>query len=732
MEKIKGTVEEIIFYNEENGYSVFDIDSSGVLITAVGILPYLAEGESVVLEGDYINHPLYGKQFSVSSFVKTPPSSVDSIYKYLASGLIKGIGAATAKKIVDKFSEEALEVIENDPERLAEIKGISLKKACEINNEYIKQFGMRNLAIFLQDNNISPNFAGKIFKKYGSTAVDKIRANPYILARDIHGIGFKTADSLALKLGTKHDDIDRIKAAILYALNETSMSSGHTYCPSEILINKTTAILSVDRALVTNALTSLIFEKSVVCEKKEDADCIYSIPLHLAEVNAAYRLKKLNEIPPSAITKELCEIVDKVENHSGIVLEEKQKKAVLSALTSPVLVITGGPGTGKTTVINTIIQAMELVGRNVVLTAPTGRAAKRMSEVTGRDAKTLHRLLETGFSGDDENQTFLRNDTNPIEAQVIIVDEVSMVDILLFNALLRAIAPGTTLILVGDSDQLPSVGPGNVLRDIIESGGVVVERLTEIFRQEEQSMIVINAHRINKGLMPNLNVKGKDFFFMPRESPEEIINTITELCMTRLPKTYGFNPFSDIQVLTPMRKSAVGVNALNAALQQKLNPSGKFKTEKAFGETVYRINDKVMQIKNNYDIEWTQSDSIKGTGLFNGDMGIIKDIDLEYESITVAFDDNKIAEYDFSSVSELEMCYATTIHKSQGSEFPVVILPLYKATPSLMYRNLLYTAVTRAKKLVILVGHKEILEQMIRNTNEIKRFSGFKERIEYR
>ena len=324
MEKIKGTVEEIIFYNEENGYSVFDIDSSGVLITAVGILPYLAEGESVVLEGDYINHPLYGKQFSVSSFVKTPPSSVDSIYKYLASGLIKGIGAATAKKIVDKFSEEALEVIENDPERLAEIKGISLKKACEINNEYIKQFGMRNLAIFLQDNNISPNFAGKIFKKYGSTAVDKIRANPYILARDIHGIGFKTADSLALKLGTKHDDIDRIKAAILYALNETSISSGHTYCPSEILINKTTAMLSVDRALVTNALTSLIFEKSVVCEKKEDADCIYSIPLHLAEVNAAYRLKKLNEIPPSAITKELCEIVDKVENHSGIVLEEKQ------------------------------------------------------------------------------------------------------------------------------------------------------------------------------------------------------------------------------------------------------------------------------------------------------------------------------------------------------------------------------------------------------------------------
>ena len=732
MSKITGTVEEIVFYNEDNGYSVFDIDSNGVLITAVGILPYITAGETVVLEGDYINHPVYGKQFAVSSFTKTPPNSTDSIYKYLASGLIKGIGAATAKKIVDTFGDEALEIIENDPERLAEIRGISIKKACDINNEYIKQFGMRNLAIFLQDNNISPNFAGRIFKKYGSLAVDKIKSNPYILARDIHGIGFKTADNLAIKLGTKQDDMDRLKAAILYVLSENSMSSGNTYCPSEILINKTTSLLSVDRTLVSNALTSLIFEKSVISEVRDDTNRIYSLALHLAEVNAAYRLKKLNEMPPSKVTKELCDIVDKVEKNSGITLEEKQKKAVLTALTSPVLVITGGPGTGKTTVINTIIKAMELVGKNVVLAAPTGRAAKRMSEVTEREAKTIHRLLETEFSGDDEAQVFIRNDSNPIEAQVVIVDEVSMVDILLFNSLLRAIEQGTTLILVGDSDQLPSVGPGNVLRDIIESGGVLVERLTEIFRQEEQSMIVINAHRINKGLMPNLNIKDKDFFFMPRENPEDIIKTITELCMIRLPKTYGYNPFTDIQVLTPMRKSAIGVNTLNQALQQALNPNSKFKTEKAFGETVFRINDKVMQIKNNYDMEWTQPNDVKGTGLFNGDMGIIKDIDLEYETITVAFDDNKTAVYDFSSASELEMCYATTIHKSQGSEFPVIILPMYKSSPSLMYRNLLYTAVTRAKKLVILVGHKEILEQMIRNTNEIKRFSGLKERLEYK
>lgn len=731
MEKISGTVEEIIFYNEDNGYCVCDIDSNAVLITCVGILPYLSEGETVTFEGEYTSHPVYGKQFAVSSFIKSPPVTIDSIYKYLSSGLIKGIRSATASKIVDKFGEDALTIIETNPEKLAEIKGISLKKAYEIGNEYIKQFGMRNLAIFLQDNGISANFAGKVYKKYGGNAIDRIKKNPYILAKDIHGIGFKTSDNLAFKLGFDAADPERLKSAITFVLNENAMSSGNTFMPSDYLINKTAEMLRVDKDLISNALSSLIFEKSVISESDGNVSRIYSVPLHIAEVNAAYRLKSLNSVPPRSVDNEILKIVDKAQKLSGITLEEKQKNAVISALTCPVMVITGGPGTGKTTIINIIIKAMELKGKSVILAAPTGRAAKRMAEITGKDAKTIHRLLETGFNADGDSQVFMRNETNPIEAQVIIVDEMSMVDILLFNSLLKAIAPGTTLIMVGDSDQLPSVGPGNVLRDIIESDGIIVERLTEIFRQEEQSMIVINAHRINNGLMPNLNIKGKDFFFMPRETPEEIVNTISELCMSRLPKTYNLSPFTDIQVLTPMRKSTVGVNTLNKELQQVLNPHSEFKPERSFGETVFRINDKVMQIKNNYDIEWTQHGNIKGMGLFNGDMGIIRDIDDEYDRITVEFDDNRLAEYDFGLASELEMCYATTIHKSQGSEFPVVIMPLFKSPPSLMCRNLLYTAVTRAKKLVILVGNKLILEQMIKNNSEIKRFSGLKERLMY-
>ncbi len=725
-----GSVEEIVYYNDENCYCVCDIDAKGELITAVGTMPYISPGETVTLTGRFTIHHTYGKQFSVSEFVKTPPNSEDSIYKYLASGLIKGIRAVTAKKIVDKFGCEALNIIENEPEKLAEIKGISVKMAFEINDRYLKQFGMRNIAMFLQDSGISVSFAKKIYEKYGSRAIDKIKENPYILARDISGIGFKTADKLALSLGCPHDDIERIKAAVLYLLNEYAMSSGNTYCPDGLMVAKTISLIECREDVVRNALTELAIEKSIVSERKNDYDAIYLVPLHVAEISVAHRMKKLNETYPSAVTPALEEIISNVEKMTGITLAQNQRKAVMSALTCPVLVITGGPGTGKTTVINTIIHAMELQARKVVLAAPTGRAAKRMSEVSGREAKTLHRLLETGYQDGSDKMQFARNESNPIDADVIIVDEMSMVDIMLFNSLLRAVKDSTTLILVGDSDQLPSVGPGNVLRDIINSGGIIVERLTEIFRQEEQSMIVINAHRINKGLFPKLNIKGKDFFFMNRDSVEGITSTIAELCKDRLPNAYGYNPLTDIQVLTPMRKNAVGVNALNETLQKILNPPSPDKEEKTFGDVTFRVGDKVMQIRNNYDIEWSQNGK-EGQGLFNGDLGIITEIDNDYEYMTIIFDDDKETEYDFASLADIEPAYATTVHKSQGSEFPVVIMPMFQGSPVIMYRNLLYTAVTRAKKLVVLVGNQNVLAGMIKNNNEIKRYSGLKDRLSY-
>lgn len=732
METITGSVEEIIFQNEENGYSVCDVDAEGTLITVVGCMPYLSPGETITVTGEYKMHPLYGRQFSVSTFTKTPPNSVDAIYKYLASGLIKGVREASAKKIVEAFGADALNVIENSPEKLAEIKGISLKKAYEIGNEYIMQFGVRNIVMFLQENNVSPLFAAKILKRFGSGAVDKIKANPYLLAQEIYGIGFKTADKIAMKQGIDPNDMERIKAAVKYVLQENA-GSGNTYLPMNTLLSKTAYLIGADPDIISNAITSLALEKAIVIEHYENHDGVYLIPFHLAEVNGAFRLKQLNELYPEKQTPELDKLVKTVEQKTGIQLETKQRQAVMTALTFPVVVITGGPGTGKTTVINTIIRAMEMQGKTVLLTAPTGRAAKRMSEVTNRDAKTIHRLLETGFS-DEEGQTkFMRNETNPLEAHAVIVDEMSMVDILLFNSILRALTPGTKLILVGDADQLPSVGPGNVLRDIIASDGVAVVKLTEIFRQAQESMIVVNAHRINQGAMPYLNVKGKDFFFLPRNTPEQIITTIRDLCVKRLPKSYGYNPFTDIQVLTPMRKNAVGVNTLNKALQEALNPPAPEKKEKLFGDILFRTGDKIMQVKNNYDIEWERTGALleQGTGLFNGDMGIIEDLDNEFEEFHLLFDEDKKVVCDYSSVNELEMAYATTIHKSQGSEFPVVVLPLFPGSPMLLSRNLLYTAITRAKNLVVLVGQEQVLRQMVDNNSEVRRYSGFAERLRY-
>ena len=731
METISGIVEEIIFYNEENGYCVAAIDSDGEYITVVGTMFCLSPGEAITLQGQYKEHPVYGQQFAVSSFEKSAPNSLDSIYKYLASGMLKGIREGLAKKIIDAFGEDSLDIIENDPEKLSQIKGISIKKAYEISNEYILQFGLRTLIIFLQQYDIPPSFAPKIYKVLGSDAITKIKINPFILTKKIKGIGFKTVDNIAYKMGIEPNNPERIQAAVKYTLTDY-VGYGNTYVTRSTLKYATSRLLSCDEEIVDNAIDMLIYEREIVAETINNEEAIYLISMHIAETNCAYRLKMLNSIYPKPITDDLKSLVERVEKHTDITLEDNQRKAVLSALTMPVMVITGGPGTGKTTVINTIIHCFANQGKSVVLAAPTGRAAKRMSEMTKMNAKTLHRLLELGYSGDEDDRNFNKDENNPIEADVIIVDEMSMVDLLLFNSLLKAIPKGTSLILVGDADQLPSIGPGNVLRDIINSEGIEVVKLTEIFRQARESLIVVNAHKINKGEFPLLNEKNNDFFFMPRNTPEEINKTIVDLCLQRLPSAYGFNPFSDIQVLSPTRKGPVGVKVLNNLLQEALNPKHDRKNEKPAGDYTFREFDKIMQIKNNYDIEWSMTDTEEeGLGLFNGDIGIIKDISTEFENMDIVFDEVKSTSYPFSFLSDLELAYATTIHKSQGSEFPAIIIPLYPASISLLSRNLLYTAITRAKKLVILVGQQSVLANMISNNKEVHRCSGLKERLTY-
>ncbi len=732
MEHLSGTVEEIIYRNDENGYCVCDLNVQDVLVTAVGYMPFLAPGEIVEVEGEYKSHPTYGTQFSVSAFSKAPPDSLDAIYKYLASGMIKGVGPATAQKIVEAFAEDSLNIIENNPEKLAEIKGISVNKAIEISNSYQSQFGVRNIIMFLQKNGISPIYAGRIYKQFGGSAIDKIQDNPYILAREIQGIGFKTADKIAQQLGVHSDNPERLKAAIIFMLQESS-SNGHTFLPRYSLISKVMQLTESDGESVDMAIGELTLHHYLVCEEHDTFEAVYLNGMHMAETGVAYKLRELDNIPPKPVTKTLLDNINRISARIGIELEENQLHAAITAMTTPVIVITGGPGTGKTTVINTIIHAMEAEGKKVLLTAPTGRAAKRMTEVTNRESKTLHRLLEAEFSREEHRTKFARNESNPLEADAVIVDEMSMVDIQLFYALLRAISHGTSLILVGDADQLPSVGPGNVLRDIIKSDGVYTVRLTEIFRQARESMIVMNAHRINSGQFPILNQKDKDFFLLNRNSPEKIIETIIELCTIRLPRAYGVNPYSDIQVLTPMRKNVVGVNVLNTALQNALNPPSNTKKEKKFGEFLFREGDKVMQIKNNYDIPWESDDPLnpEGQGLFNGDMGIIESIDNVAEEMTITFDEDKKVTYNFASLMELEPAFATTVHKSQGSEFPVIIMPVYSSNNMMQSRNLLYTAVTRAKQLVILVGQETQLSQMIENNNEFRRYSGLEERLKY-
>ena len=740
---LEGSVESIIYRNDINGFTVFSVKPSIGLskkekfdeIICTATVPDINIGENARLSGSYVMHPSYGRQFSAAFFEKKMPESTDGITKYLASGVIKGIGEKTAKRIVDRFGEKTLSILEEHPERLCEIKGITPEKARTIGTIIQEQALLRHTMIFLQTYGISPIYSQKIFKKYKDSTIEVISTNPYILADDIVGIGFKTSDIIAAKLGMERDSSFRIKSGIKYCLNE-ALGNGHVFLPREILIRQSVELLGVDVQSIENALAQLQFERVTYQDSVNEVNVIYLNSYFYMENYVARKLSELAMNKSSKTNMEIiAENIKKAEKETGTTLAENQKEAVTMALMCGVLVVTGGPGTGKTTTINTIIKLLNAEERKIELAAPTGRAAKRMSEATGFETKTIHRLLGSSFSeGSDSTQQFEKNEDSPLEADIIIIDESSMVDISLMYHLLRATDYGTKLILVGDVDQLPSVGAGNVLKDIIQSEMVPVVRLTEIFRQARQSAIVMNAHRINHGEYPILNEKGSDFFFVKRHTAESVSDSIVELITQRLPNFNNCDSLKDIQVLTPMRKSILGVSGLNPLLQRALNPPHPSKAEKEMRSMIYREGDKVMQIKNNYNMQWRVLDDLgrqveEGTGVFNGDEGLIKKIDDVNETIRVKFDDGRIVTYDYSQLDELELSYAITIHKSQGSEYRVIVIPMYSGPPMLMSRNLLYTAVTRAKELAVIVGMSGTLYRMVDNNSEINRYTSLCERI---
>lgn len=732
MVTVEGTVEEIIFQNESNGYTVAVIETQDDVVTIVGCIPIINMGETLRLQGQWDYHPNYGQQLKVETYSTVVPATLNGIEKYLSSGLIPGIGPKTAKKIVEMFGVDSIDILQYNPEKLKLVEGIGEKKAEKIIEAYAEQRELRDVMIFLQGYGITVNLSIKIYKKYGDETIVKVKENPYRLSEDIFGIGFKMADKIAQSMGINPTSKYRVNAGIKFVLME-SAGKGHTYLPKEILIRDSVSLLGVEKELVDNGITELALNQEIQLENLDGKICVYYMSYYYAETNVCKKLIELSHIEVDEFKLDIDKEIKRIEKDESIEFANKQKEAIKEAIENGVLIVTGGPGTGKTTTINSIIQLFEGQNLTISLAAPTGRAAKRMSEATGREAKTIHRMLEYNYVDDEVGMAFSRDDGTPVESDVVIIDEVSMVDILLMNTLLKAITPGTRLILVGDVDQLPSVGPGNVLRDIIDSKIIKVVKLDEIFRQAQESMIVVNAHRINKGEKPFLNVKDKDFFFMNRNTGTSIVDTIIELCEERLPKFNGYDPLKDIQILTPMKKGDTGVNILNEKMQETLNPNRKGKAEKKIGEITFRVGDKVMQVKNNYKQKWRliEDNEIieQGEGVFNGDYGFITNIDNEDAELTILFDDNKEAVYPFAQLDELKLAYATTIHKSQGSEFPVVIIPSSWGPPMLLTRNLLYTAITRAKELVVLVGVEKYLHMMIDNNRIATRYSGLKDRM---
>lgn len=730
MEKLAGYVEHIIYRNTDNGYTVLNLVSGEDEITCVGIFSTIAEGENIEATGDYTDHPTYGTQFKVVSFEEKAPEDQEAIERYLGSGAIKGIGLAMAARIVRRFREDTFRIIEEEPERLAEVKGISKRKAMEIASQVNEKRDLRQAMIFLQQFGITMNLAVKIYNKYGQEVYGILKENPYRLADDIEGVGFRTADDIAAKAGIRTDSDFRVRSGILYTLLQAS-GEGHTFLPQEELTAKTSELLGIDKDIIEKNYMDLSIERKIIMKQSGEQTQIYSASFYYMEANTATMLREL-DIAYDVADAEIEQRIHNIEKQTGMQLDEHQVQAVKEAVRNGLLVITGGPGTGKTTTINTIIRYFEMEGMDIFLAAPTGRAAKRMSETTGFEARTIHRMLELN-GGMEGSAGFERNETNPLETDLVIIDEMSMVDITLMNSLLKAIAPGTRLILVGDINQLPSVGPGSVLKDIIQSEAFNVVMLTKIFRQASTSDIIVNAHKINRGEEVSLDNKSMDFFFLKRYEADIIINVVLQLVKQKMPKFVDATPY-DIQVLTPMRKGLLGVERLNGILQQYLNPPDKSKREKEHGDMVFREGDKVMQTKNNYQLEWEIRTKFgltvdKGMGIFNGDMGIITEINDFAETMTVEFDEGRKVEYSYKLLDELELAYAITIHKSQGSEYPAVVIPLLSGPSMLMNRNLLYTAVTRARKCVTLVGNDTTFNQMIQNTSQQKRYSGLCDRI---
>lgn len=732
-EEIQGYVERIVFRNAENGYTVLTLVKDEEETTCVGTFTFINEGEFIRCFGKYTSHQLYGEQFLVETYEFQEPEDLDSMEKYLGSGAIKGVGSALAARIIRKFKKDTFRIVEEEPERLAEVKGISEHMAKEIAKQFNDKRDMRGAMIFLQQYGITSALAVKIYNEYGMRMYQVIKENPYRLAEDINGVGFKLADEIAARVGIGTESDYRIKAAILYILLQGS-ANGHVYLPEELLYGKVRELLGVLPASLTIQIDTLSLERKIIIKTEGGQRNIYGASLYYLELNTAKMLCDLN-IKYDLANTEIEHRLRTVEKQFQIELDELQRTAVIEAAKNGILIVTGGPGTGKTTTINAIIRFFEAEGMDLLLAAPTGRAAKRMTETTGYEARTIHRLLEISkMSGEMEGrQVFERNESNPLETDVIIIDEMSMVDITLMHALLRAITVGTRLILVGDVNQLPSVGPGNVLKDIINSHAFNVVKLTKIFRQAKESDIIVNAHKINAGEQIALNNKSKDFFLLNRAEVKDVIGVTIALVRDKMPKYVNASSF-DIQVLTPMRKGELGVEKLNGILQQYLNPPAEDKKEKEFHNTVFREGDKVMQIKNNYQITWENKSRYgitteSGTGIYNGDTGIIREINHFAEQMIVEFDEGRLVEYPYGQLEELELAYAITIHKSQGSEYPAVVLPLLTGPRMLLNRNILYTAVTRAKNCVTIVGNPDTIQLMIDNESEQRRYSGLAVRI---
>lgn len=730
MPVIKGIIDSIVFKNEENGYTIAKINCSSQMVTIVGILPYVVEAQQYKVTGEWVNHPKFGEQLKVEEIEEVLPTTAVGIERYLASGVVAGIGPVTAKKIVDFFGERALDILDNNIERLNEIKGIGTKKIELITKSYTSQREVRNIIMFFQNYGISPNQCMKIYKRFGSNSVNIVKDNPYILTEAISGIGFKTADNIARNLGVDKDSPFRIKSGINYIINDFC-SLGNTFMPSEKLFVKAKELLGVGEDYINKMLYEAVLEGRLKVEDIEEIEGVFTLPYLYAELGVTKKIVTLASSDYENLNINIVEEIKGFEKENNIKLANSQKEAVIGAFKHGIEVITGGPGTGKTTIINCIVDIFENAGMSVFMAAPTGRAAKRMSEATGREAKTIHRLLELGAG--EEDLQMGKGEESPLECDVLILDEASMIDINLMNNLLKAVTLGTRLIIVGDVDQLPSVGPGNVLRDIIESEAVKVVRLNEIFRQGKESMIVVNAHLINEGKMPIINKKNSDFYFLEALEGENILELIISLINTRLPKfNKAWDNIKHIQILSPMKKGLVGVDNLNKELQQILNPKDRKKQEKEYRDMVFRVGDKVMQTKNNYSINWIRNcegEKEEGIGVFNGDVGYIIHIDEDNDTVIVNFEDDKIVEYEDLYLDELSLAYAITIHKSQGSEFPVVIMPMFMGPPLLMNRNLLYTGITRAKQMVVLVGSAKAVQFMKDNDRSFERYSGLKYRI---